>query len=130
MEESVRQVTPHDIVGHMKARVVDEPELEEMFARLNAHHFGRQLPTMVMIEAPHNGHFAYYVPLSPIGMIGFDPRTLQQDSARIADSMLHEMIHAFLHRSTGDADQAHGRAFAKEANRIGPILFALSLIHI
>jgi len=49
----------------------------------------------------------------------FDTRLMNQDQRWASDSILHEMIHLELLRSSGDGDRDHAESFVTLANRIG-----------
>ncbi|MEO8902202.1 MAG: SprT-like domain-containing protein [Polyangiaceae bacterium] len=91
--------------------------LPDMFADLNARHFDGRLPLPPFAVLSLNGWFGFYAP--KIHMISLHPRTLDQDRAFVADTLLHEMVHYALEVETGDHEQNHGPRFVEMANRIG-----------
>jgi len=121
-----------------------EPELDGLFDRLNAHHFGATLPHVVVRrgvpndptrDAPVLAVCRRSVLGGPVETVVFaiflaellftapmpDPRSRWRE---IASCLLHEMVHMAVDldeigsRYTDDIED-HGQEFANECNRIG-----------
>lgn len=98
--------------------VDSELRLVAFFDEVNAQHFGGTLPRpKKFLQMDFGGTFAFYMP--KVHIIGFHPRTLQQEDRWLSDSLLHEMVHYALELRTGDHHQHHGQAFVDLANELG-----------
>jgi len=91
-------------------------DLQLLFAKLNNEHFGGEIPTH---RIAYNGRFAnlagritYKPPL-----IELSPRHFEQHPEALHDTLLHEMIHAWLF-ARGD-NPGHTAKFKKKMREVG-----------
>ncbi len=94
----------------------DESELQLLFAMLNNEHFGGEIPAH---RIRYNGRFSnlagritYKPPL-----IELSPKHFENNIAALRDTLLHEMIHAWLHARGENA--GHGAAFKRKMREVG-----------
>jgi len=94
----------------------DVSELQMLFAMLNNEHFGGEIPTH---RIAYNGRFSnlagritYKPPL-----IELSPKHFERDPAALRDTLLHEMIHAWLF-ARGE-NPGHTARFKKKMRELG-----------
>ena len=94
----------------------DTALLQLLFAQLNYEHFGGEIPTyrIAYNERFLNtaGRITYRPPL-----IELSPKHFREHPDALKDTLLHEMIHAWLH-SRG-SDSGHGAAFKRKMRELG-----------
>jgi predicted SprT family Zn-dependent metalloprotease len=91
-------------------------ELQLLFARLNASHFGAELPAY---------HIRYNARMTSVaGRIVYRPavielsvRLLSAHPGHIENTMLHEMVHAWLH--VRGLPSGHGQPFKRKMREVG-----------
>jgi predicted SprT family Zn-dependent metalloprotease len=100
----------------LKIVLPDVAELQLLFAQLNNEFFGGEIPAH---SIAYNGRFssvAGRITYSP-PLIELSPRHFEHRPEAIRETLLHEMIHAWLYAA--GKDPGHGPAFKKKMRELG-----------
>jgi len=93
-----------------------EAQLQLLFSLLNAHHFGGVLPAHRIRYNSRLTSIAGRI-IYRASLIELSSTLLEHHSDHIEPTLLHEMVHAWLHQR--GLPSGHGRAFKKKMNDVG-----------
>ncbi len=94
----------------------DVTDLQLLFARLNNEYFGGEIPTHRIAYNARFGNLAGRITYKP-PLIELSPKHFEQNFEALRDTLLHEMIHAWLY-SRGE-NPGHTGAFKRKMREIG-----------
>ncbi len=95
-----------------------ETDLQLLFAELNNYHFNGEVPVCRIRYNPRFSNSAGRITYSerPL-LIELSPKHFRQNAGALRETLLHEMIHAWLYDRSGDT--GHGVAFRKKMRECG-----------
>lgn len=94
----------------------DVAELQLLFAQYNVQHFGGEIPAFRIAYNARFSNLAGRITYKP-PLIELSPKHLRDKPDALRETLLHEMIHAWLHAS--GANPGHTPAFKKKMRELG-----------
>lgn len=94
----------------------DTPSLQLMFAQLNYEHFAGEIPTYRIAYNERFSNTAGRITYRP-PVIELSPKHFRKHPELLRETLLHEMIHAWLH--SRKLDSGHGPAFKRKMRELG-----------
>jgi len=94
----------------------DQSELQLLFARFNALHFGGVIPPYRIAYNGRFGNLAGRIRFRP-PLIELSRRHFERSPERLPETLLHEMIHAWLH--VRGEKPGHGATFKAKMRELG-----------
>jgi predicted SprT family Zn-dependent metalloprotease len=94
----------------------DVAELQLLFARLNNEFFGGEIPAHRIAYNARFGNLAGRITYKP-PLIELSPKHFEENSEALRDTLLHEMIHAWLYAR--GQNPGHRVAFKRKMRELG-----------
>src|SRR5271154_5595921 len=107
---------PGALVAKPSHVLPDVAELQLLFAELNNHHFNGEIPAHRIAYNARFGNLAGRITYKP-PLIELSPKHFERHPEALRETLLHEMIHAWLFAR--GADPGHGAAFKRKMRELG-----------